>query len=92
MFVQTFEKMVHGKLPSVIVSTSRCSQITCLVYWCLNTNFAVTRMGLLSYYTYGLPTFLAIVIALYLLFTGWFASMVKPHITSIALFFIGTGH
>jgi hypothetical protein len=28
MFVQTFEKMVHGKHPSVIVSTSSCSQIT----------------------------------------------------------------
>ena len=27
-------------------------------------------MGLASYYTYGLPTFTVIVIALYLLFTG----------------------
>lgn len=27
-------------------------------------------MGYLSYYTYGLPTFIVIVIALYLLFTG----------------------
>ena len=27
-------------------------------------------MGLVSYYTYGLPTFTVIVIALYLLFTG----------------------
>ena len=29
-----------------------------------------TTMGLASYYTYGLPTFTVIVIALYLLFTG----------------------
>lgn len=29
-------------------------------------------MGYGSYYTYGLPTFLIIVIALYLLFTGMF--------------------
>ena len=27
-------------------------------------------MGLVSYYTYGLPTFAVVVIALYLLFTG----------------------
>ena len=29
-----------------------------------------TTMGLASYYTYGLPTFAVVVIALYLLFTG----------------------
>lgn len=27
-------------------------------------------MGYLAYYTYGLPTFLVVIIALYLLFTG----------------------
>ena len=31
-----------------------------------------STMGLASYYTYGLPTFTVIVIALYLLFTGTF--------------------
>jgi len=31
---------------------------------------AMVSMGLASYYTYGLPTFTVVVIALYLLFTG----------------------
>lgn len=32
-------------------------------------------MGLYSYYTYGLPSFLVVVIALYLLFTGELVGM-----------------
>jgi hypothetical protein len=36
-----------------------------------NFVFAINEMGYYStYYTYGLPTFLIVVIALYLLFTG----------------------
>ena len=35
-------------------------------------------MGLVSYYTYGLPTFAVIVIALYLLFTGECFLSLKP--------------
>lgn len=33
-------------------------------------------MGIVSYYVYGLPTFLVIVIALYLLFTGQFTTSI----------------
>lgn len=48
-------------------------------------------MGLVSYYTYGLPTFTVIVIALYLLFTGKCPSVSVPWLVLLRLGDVGSG-
>ena len=76
MFVQTFEQVVHKEGGWTSVTKSNAEPNKLLVNWSATL---VTQphthsliMGYGSYYTYGLPTFLIIVIALYLLFTGMF--------------------
>jgi len=57
--VKTFEEVVHER----DVTRHGCHALSPFPQ-------PEATMGLASYYTYGLPTFTVVVIALYLLFTG----------------------
>ena len=59
-----------SQTPVVLERLGRCRALTNSDHLSADLNLQLSNMGLASYYTYGLPSFIVVVIALYLLFTG----------------------
>src|SRR5882762_2829747 len=80
VFMKPLEEMVHGVVRLAVPPANRPQQTASSLSISECKTTTRSGMGLFYYYTFGLPSFLVTVIALYLLFTG-----TSPLYLSIAL-------